>query len=364
MSVSALHEQLDKLIALLEGASPPNTLLPYDPQDSDAQKVFDMMGLDPAARIETLRATYVDSYGFDKKFLPDPIRGDTIREPRLGMRVEDFAAVLAVAAAMQLEPALVLALWIQEGKGAHNTALHSGKASLNVGEVTEAQYQDKALEHQIWAYERSIVLYQAFGGDRYIAHLQTDDNQPLDFTGPHEQRFRAALGQVRAQNVPGVGAWDNALQNRVIAYFRDPGGGLLHGAQVNPATGETTLLAGVAPRSLASWLWLQQALFAVYQAEEQDWFTTTYGSCPDLSDLPWVTYTHWNGKPKTTHPWFTGAADAQAAIDFRFGAPGVPPAHLPADQLAAYYAKPQAASALVSAVTLKYLCEAVGPWFA
>lgn len=372
MSIGGLLTQIEELIATLTGAHPQSPLVVFDAGDAEAQAAFDAMNLDSSSRLETLRTSYVDAFGFDKARGDKAIRGESIRDPRLGMRVEDFAVVLALAKAMSLDPAPVLALWIAEGKFAHNDALHSGKASINVGVISEAEYRDSALRPQIWAYERSIVLYKAFGADQFVAHLAVGDNQPMDFTAPHATKFATTLRTVRTHDVAGIGSWDDALVSRVIRYFRDPGGGLLRSAQVS-ASGDCALFGGVAEGSIASWLWLQQALFQVYRAEQQDWFAQEYGSPIDLGDQPWVSYAYWNGGQATRKRWFKGASDAQSAIDFRFGSSDTPPAHLPSDQVTKYYTGAatgggpdtgQSEAALANAVIVKYLCEAVEPWFA
>ena len=114
--------------------------------------------------------------------------------------------------------------------------------------------------------------------------------------------------------------------------------------------------------------WLQNALFDVFRHEQEEWFAATYGAPIDLRTQPWVTYVYWNGGPNT-RAWFTGAGSAQAAIDRLFGSPMAAPARLNADQLDRYYSRGahagarQSTAALANAVLVKYLVEAVLPWF-
>ena len=118
--------------------------------------------------------------------------------------------------------------------------------------------------------------------------------------------------------------------------------------------------------STASWLYLQAALFTVFRKNMEARFIAEYGPPMDLSPTPWVTYLGWNGDIDEQYPARFSRRPLGETPEERiaqlFNAP--PSSPLNANELALYYAQPISKSALGNAIQLKYLTEAVEPWFA
>jgi hypothetical protein len=355
---------------LVLGAAPHAAQAPivtFDPQSGTpkSRAAYAKMLVDDGVAQRQLLDDYINKFRFDKAENP-AIRGSAVREPYQELVPVDFAAVEAVATTMKVPAAQVLALWIYEGKDEHNDALHGGLIDSGVAfpGPAAATYGDRKLRY--WM--RSVILYKAFGSDRLTAYVRTSgENELEDPDGTHRAKFRAGLQQMKAASVPGGGGWSTADIDRIDDYF-----GLIGGAFKMDSL--TTVAGALQPRarlssdSLASWLWLQNALFEVYRHELEAWFNSTYGTPVDLSTQPWVTYAYWNGQG--SRDWFRGAASPQDAIDKLFGSSATPPAKLNADQLDRYYARGayaargQSSAALANAVLVKYLVEAIAPWFA
>jgi hypothetical protein len=366
--VGALSSILDDVVlgAAPQAKQPPLVAFDGVAGTSSSRRAYARMVLDDGVAQRALLARYIEDYGFDKT-APQTIRGPAVREPSTGLEPIDFAAIEAVATAMGTSPAQVLALWIYEGKNEHNATIHGGLVDpgFSFPPPLAASLSDR---FRPWL--RSVILFMAFGSDRLSAttRASADEDSSLQGPdGPHQARFRAGLAQLQGRAVPGVGPWSDAKRAAVEQYFTAPGGAFT--AELAPGLGgDVHPRARLATDSLASWLWLQNALFDVYRRELQDWFASTYGSPIDLSTQPWVTYTYWNGGPGTWD-WFTGAPSPQDAIDKLFGSPNGPPAKLNADQLDRYYSRGkyaaagQSLAALANAALVKYLLEAVQSWF-
>jgi hypothetical protein len=355
------------LSAVPQAVLPPVVAFDQNVGTAKSRQAFAKMVADDGSAQQALLSDYINKFGFDKAETP-VVRGPGVREPFIGLIPSDFAAVDAVATVMGTKPQHTLALWIYEGKVSHDQALHGGV--INPATQITAADAVNIGQRRIRDWMRSVILFKAFGSDRLIEFARPvggGDNELRGPDAPHSARFRSGLAQMKANGVPGGGAWSDADIDRIVAYFSEVGGAFRMDPNKDGA-GNWNPTARLAPDSLASWLWLQNALFEVFRIEQEAWFGSAYGAPIDLRDQPWVTYVYWNGGP-ATRDWFRGAGSAQAAIDKLFGAPGTPPQKLSANQLDRYYARGafanrgQSTAALANAVLVKYLNEALEPWF-
>lgn len=366
-TVASLPSIVEETVLGTAGYPKRPPLVPFDEHNGStaSRRAYARMVVDDGATQHQLLEKYITDFGFDRK-APEPIRGKGVRNPYLGLEPVDMAALVAVGESMGRAPAQLLALWISEGKINHDTLLHGAPIdsgiSLSVSDATK-------MAGRIRPWMRSVILFDAFGSDRLTAvqHVKGQDNVLLGPDAPHQARFHAGLQSMQIRRVPGIGSWTDQLRKDSEAYFTETGGAFDVTASTS-ASGDVDFSARLPQNSLASWLWLQNALFDVFRQEQEEWFTSTYGDSVDLTVQPWVTYTYWNGGPNT-RPWFTGAASSQAAIDKLFGSPTSKPTKLTKQQLDAYYSRgaysgnQQSTAALANAAMVKYLVEATSPWF-
>jgi hypothetical protein len=370
-----LSDLLDAVEGALQQGAPLTAALTVTPNlASEASAALARSAVDAASpqRVDALRTSYEMGFGFTQGLRQGFQR--TIWEPWRGLNQSDMEAVLVVSDLLGIPASHVLALWLQEGKHAHDGSLH-GQAhplpNLAFGaDVTTAQ---------IRAWVRSLILYQVFGSDAYTHATKVPgaDNRLDGADADHDGRFVAGLARLRAGNVPGS---DQFTNQDALGYFSTTAGAL-RSLVLTDVTGgpvSATLPAGVAlagsvrlrPTSIASWLYLQVALFTTYRADMEQLFIAEYGPPMDLMPAPWVTYLGWNGG-------LTGQYNARFSrrplgespedrIRQLFGNPPAGP--LNAAELTLYYAggisTEPSRSALGNAIQFKYLTEAVQPWFA
>jgi hypothetical protein len=128
----------------------------------------------------------------------------------------------------------------------------------------------------------------------------------------------------------------------------------------------------LAPNSLASWLYLQSALFELFAKDAEKFFLDKYKTTLTLSGRPWVTYVGWNGGLGAMKKFFDPKKfkSTDDAIGARFRDSDHPaPLTLDKDQLDRYYGRGayagnQSAAALANAITLLHVYRIVRPWFA
>jgi hypothetical protein len=346
---------------LILGASSGVTMSPlveFDPDapSANAQAVSAKMAQTGEAQQKPRRDDYVARFGLDNT-KPEPIRSAADRQPWLGILDSDLDAVLIVANTLGVKPEHVLAVWISEGKSAHEAMLHpappdNGLENQGLG-APPGDFDQGGLR----AFARSVLLFKAFGLDAFAAMiphgLPNGDNQILGPDANHNAAFDAKLAKMRAA---GVGGMAGRTNQQIREYFTLPAGGL----RVVPEA--TSIDIGLRRDSLASWLWLQAGLFEVYRRDTEQQLFDMYGAgAVDLTNRPWVTYLRWNGGAAAVTEFLSGFVDQEAAIDHRFGANPDP---LPAAQLTRYYAAGGSTAALANSIIVKYLVESVEGWFA
>jgi hypothetical protein len=136
-----------------------------------------------------------------------------------------------------------------------------------------------------------------------------------------------------------------------------------------PANTGVTINYRIDRESLATWLYLDGGLFQYpYRKMTEARLTKIYNGANDLgainlSDRPWVTYIRWNGKEQDVDNLFSGANDAEDAVDTVFGDT---PLKMTADELASYKPPDPNDPAICphgTAVHFKFLCEVIERWY-
>lgn len=361
-AIGAARAVIAEVLAAVE-KKPIRLLVPFDATapGPEAQAAFDAMQAD-TRDFAALASKLVADFGFDAK---EGLRGPSIRDPRHQLDLVDFGAVLAVAAALEVEPARVLTLWIIEGKAVHNALLRGSQLTWDVPEAMATKEP-----RRVRAFARSMILYKAFGSDKFTAYVPRagagGDNLLEGPDGAHDWAFGHQLEKVRAAGIPGL---SEHTDDEVTRSFRDVGGALQ--VQTAPSGDPREIKFRIAPNSLASWLYLQSALFALYTRDAEAFFLDKYGATLTLDGRPWVTYVQWNGGPNAMKMFFdpTTFEDAEDAIGSRFGDVDHPaPLKLTTQQLDRYYGRGssagQSSAALANAITFLHVYSIVTPWFA
>ena len=367
---------LDEALQLILSATPGllrNPIIPFDPANptQEGQTAFakmvadDPLGTATSARLET----YIDTFGFDRAENPT-IRGQGIREPWQGVTLSDLDAAIAVANALSVPASQVLAVWISEGKLPHNAVLHGG----TMDDAREKSEFAGASLAQVRAFARSLLLFNTFGADPMTAFAPRGglggDNLLLGPKNGHNAAFDSSIDSIRAAGVPG---FQNRSNADIRDFFTTVGGGLVASHIVGAKnTDPDVVRVRITDSSLASWLWLQAALFEVSRVKLEREFAALYpGTAVDLRGRPWVTYLFWNTNktPAVAQQFYGGAASAEGAIANRFGSSNTAPSKLNASQLDRYYARGanaaagQSTAAWANAVMVKFLVETIQSWF-
>ena len=363
-AVQALRDLLDELLGQLGAPGHLlNPLVSLDPANPSAQAQAALARMnDPAtaAAQPALRQSYKDDFG-----LLNGIHG--FIQPWANIKAVDLEAVLRVATALGVDPRYVLALFIIEGKLPFAASLR-GETSFDqeVNTATVAAVSTGALRSSM----RSQILFQAFGCDPYAAILSSpdSDNTILDATFDHNVPFINQVADLRARGIPGLAGLTN---QSVLNYFTDPAGAMM--VTVAPAAAghaTQTVSATLRANSLASWLYLQHALFLKFKQLMEQKFKDEYGTV-DLTNRPWVVYAGFNANKsqsgnvdiiysKLFANWGGGG---EVAIAFHFGTTAATPAKLSAEELARYDAPGGSKSSLANAIVYKYLVDSVSSWF-
>jgi hypothetical protein len=367
---------LDEALQMILGATPGllrNPIIPFDPANptQEAQTAFaKMVADDPLGTVTSARLeTYIDTFGFDRAENPT-IRGQGIREPWQGVTLSDLDAVIAVANALSVPASQILAVWISEGKLPHNAVLHGG----TMDDAREKSEFAGAGLAQVRAFARSLLLFNTFGADPMTAFAPRGglggDNLLLGPKNGHNAAFDSSIDSIRAAGVPG---FQNRSNADIRDFFTTVGGGLVASHIVGAInTDPDVVRVRITDSSLASWLWLQAALFEVSRVKLEREFAALYpGNAVDLRGRPWVTYLFWNTNktPAVAQQFYGGAASAEDAIANRFGSSNTAPSKLNASQLDRYYARGanaaagQSTAAWANAVMVKFLVETIQSWF-
>jgi hypothetical protein len=343
-------------------------LVPFDPANPSAEARAALKRMEADAKgtaVPARREAYIDRFGFDRSE-PHPILNQSIREPWTQVIVTDLDAALAVSKVVGVPPAHVLALWIAEGKIEHNDILR-GKTLTTFIPV---DFFEEETDRQFLAFARSLLLFRVFGADPLIAfesHTASDgDNKIQDPRGPHDAKFKKGLADMRAADVRGLSRSDQ----EILDFFTKDA---LIARHIKTGAANDAVEVTLAKGSLASWLWLQTALFEATRVKLEKGLGALYpeGGAVGLSLRPWVTYLFWNTNREANviADNFGGAVHVEAAISRRFGSEGTDPDHLSPGQLDRYYARGeqagnrQSTAAWANAVTVKFLVETIEPWF-
>jgi hypothetical protein len=337
---------------------------------SEASAVLAKSAADAASpqRVQALRTSYETGFGFTQGLRQGFDR--TIWEPWRGLNQGDMEAVLVVSGLLGIPASHVLALWLQEGKHVHDGSLHGQAHTL-----PNLAFGVAVTTAQIRSWVRSLILYQVFGSDAYahITKIPGQDNRLDGADADHDSRFAAGLGRLRAGNIPGS---DQFTDQDALRYFSSTAGAfqslVLTNAAGDPVTATLpaglTLAGSVRLRrtSIASWLYLQVALFTIYRADMEQRFIAEFGPPMDLTPTPWVTYLGWNGGVGSQYnARFSNRPLGETPEDRIRQLFDNPPADsLSAPELALYYDPGMSRSALGNAIQFKYLTEVVQPWFA
>lgn len=322
--------------------------------------------MNDSSQAEQLRRidTYVKAYGFDQSpnYNPKlPLRGEAIRDPRLGMNQDDLNAAYQAAGALGIDAATLLAVWTAEGRYDYRNLMHCSWISF----TEQGKFPAPLTTEQWRTYGRSRALYEAFGCDLMISFTPTPngENQPGGPTADHENPFLKCVTDMRDA---GVALALVSNPRGLSRYFRDYAL-RMRAYQIDSQSWQIDL--ALARCSLASWLALQGALFELQRHVTESRFQRHYGVAVDLRSRPWVTYVVWNAGLRGFDNHLTKDGHGQpytnpeAAITGRFGSADQPPEHLSAEQLNLYYRKDGSSGALANAVVLKYLVDTYGPWW-
>jgi hypothetical protein len=345
---------------ILEGAAALSPLVAFDPDkpSAAANRAFArMVAADPDTQ-QQRQDDYVARFGFDAARAL-PIRGESIREPWLGISVADLDAVIKAAALVGTPPENVLAVWISEGKFAHNAMFRGGAETKPLAAESDSVDLTKVEDGPLRAFARSFVLWDTFGLDPLaaVARPPGQDTRVLGVDANHNRPFDDGVERIRTAGVNGPEGSSRTLRD----YFTVLLGGLLVTRE------DKTISVRLRRNSHASWLWLQAALFDVVRRDAEQQLFGMYGApVVDLKTRPWVTYLSWNidsgerGAAKIAAV-LGNFHDQEDAISQVFGDT---PKKLSDRDIALYYAEPQSASALANAIIVKYLVESVRDWFA
>lgn len=334
----------------------------------DAQAAFiKMVTNDPLGiQIQTRINTYIDRFGFDRS-KPPVIRGPSIRKPWMGMTIADLDAAIAVSKALHVHPAHIVAVWISEGKIKSNSLLHERKFFSHLVPASDFIGATRA---QIFAYARSVILFQFFGADPMVSFekQQKGDNRILGFKARHNESFDHALDEIRTAGIRGF----SERSNQEIRDFFTSSSGLVV-RHMTTGSLYDIFKVKLADNSLASWLWLQASLFQTTQVKLERMLANLYRvPTVDLSRQPWVTYLFWNTNKDESivrRYYYYEGANLEAAIARKFGSWKVNPEHLDKDQLDRYYSTGdyapvgQSSAAWANAILVKFLVETIEPWF-
>ena len=208
----------------------------------------------------------------------------------------------------------------------------------------------------------------------------------------HRASYAAGIKEIQALGVPGPASDSAAALDR---YLTTVGGALLSLNVLSaddmsvlnddvPAGSKVLIHGSLSRASVATWLYLQAALFLTYEDQYETLIGNDYGFPNELGPHPWVTYLGWNGDITNQYALFSAKAlgfpNFDASLQAWFGQDvfGDAPADsdLPTRALKDYYpqeyqqyttssGKGSAAPVpFCTGVTLKYLSEAIAPWFA
>jgi hypothetical protein len=132
-----------------------------------------------------------------------------------------------------------------------------------------------------------------------------------------------------------------------------------------------TIRARIRQNSIASWLYLQHALFLKFQQLMEAKFRAEYGMV-DLTKRPWVTYAGFNANRSQmgnvdaiySRLFANSPGGPEVAIARRFGTSIGAPDKLSPDELKLYDDPHGSKSAFANGIVFKYLVDSISPWFA
>lgn len=362
---------------------------------SAADSAYQKMVADKAnsKRFDGVRATYNTAFALSLK--SGSRQG--LWQPWRYLRPYHLFAAIAVAELVDRKPEQVLALWLVEGQSVLPNLFEPG--GLEIGPVATAADCSRI---DIAAYVRAQVFYSVFGADAlaaYVYDASVRDNVLVPPGGAGSKgmtnngAYAAGVQAIAALGVPGP-ASDSPSD--LDSYFLSIGGALVSlrmlDASDSSVLTETTIPAGtsilvkgsLSRASVATWLYVQAALFQTYQGQYEQLAAADYGTDADLSAQPWVPYVGWNGSMPAQYALFSakskGFATLAGSVQTWYGADtfgGDPEvSDLPARLLNNYYpdqyqkytqsggtSNSIAAVPFCTAVTLKYLSEAMSVWF-
>jgi hypothetical protein len=381
---TSLLAVLDDLLGALTTAPMPPPV-PSDPSTPSAKATAAHAAMltdksDPA-RITGIRKRYETAYGFT--------HGLRIQKPWIDITVGDLDAVIAVADTLAVRAPQVLALWIQEGKIAQSKLLHGGARHLT------ATFTADVSRAQIRAWLRSWLFFEVFGSDAYTSVTEHEgaDSTLNDADAGHDGRFDSGFARLQELKLPGPAqgaaaetrTYLTSPQGALTAHLQDAAGKAL-GAKL-PKGDLVDVTLSIRPTSVATWLYMQHALFLVYQSRMEALFIQEYGPPMHLDAVPWVTYQGWNGrwKDEANHDKACSPTampveklGSCTSVQYRGYFRGRPIGELPEDRIQQWYGDPPAIKlspdelklyygtgtcARCNAVQFKYLVEAVSPWF-